>query len=84
VLLEALALGLIASLVGLAAGFGLAAGLNAIFGALDLSLPQAGTVFEARTAIVAVSVGTLVTLVAGMLPARRATKIAPVSCNLPK
>jgi putative ABC transport system permease protein len=28
---------------------------------------------------VAVSVGTLVTLVAGMLPARRATKIAPVS-----
>ena len=79
VMLEALALGLVASIVGLGAGFGLAAGLNAIFGALDLSLPQAGTVFEARTAIVAVSVGTLVTLVAGMLPARRATKIAPVS-----
>ena len=79
VMIEALALGLGASLIGLGAGFGLAAGLNAIFGALDLSLPQAGTVFEARTAIVAVSVGTLVTLVAGVLPARRATKIAPVS-----
>ena len=35
-------------------------------------------VFEARTAIVGLLVGTLVTLVAGFLPARRATKIAPV------
>jgi putative ABC transport system permease protein len=79
VMLEALALGLGASVIGLAAGFGLAAGLNAVFGALDLQLPQAGTVFEARTAIVAMLVGTLVTLAAGFLPARRATKIAPVA-----
>ena len=78
VMIEALALGLGASIIGIGAGFGLPAGLNAIFGALDLSLPQAGMVFEARTAIVAVLVGTLVTLVAGLLPARRATKIAPV------
>ena len=35
--------------------------------------------FEARTAIVALLVGTLVTLAAGFLPARRATKIAPVA-----
>ena len=79
VLLEALALGLGASIVGIAAGFGIAAGLNAVFGALDVSLPESGTVFEARTAIVALLVGTLVTLVAGFRPARRATKIAPVA-----
>ena len=79
VMIEALALGLGASIVGIGAGFGIAAGLNAVFGALDLSLPQAGTVFEARTAIVALLVGTLVTLVAGFRPARRATKIAPVA-----
>ena len=79
VMIEALALGLGASLIGLAAGFGLAAGLNAVFGAMDLQLPAAGTVFEARTAIVSLLVGTLVTLVAGFLPARRATKIAPVA-----
>ncbi len=79
VLLEALALGLGASIVGIAAGFGIAAGLNAVFGAMDLSLPESGTVFEARTAIVALLVGTLVTLVAGFRPARRATKIAPVA-----
>ena len=79
VLIEALALGLGASIIGLAAGFGLAAGLNAIFEAMDLELPASGTVFEARTAIVALLVGTLVTLAAGFLPARRATKIAPVA-----
>ena len=79
VMIEALALGLGASLIGIAAGFGLAAGLNAVFGAMDLELPASGTVFEARTAIVALLVGTLVTLAAGFLPARRATKIAPVA-----
>ena len=79
VMIEALALGLGASIIGIGAGFAIAAGLNAVFGALDLSLPQAGTVFEARTAIVALLVGTLVTLVAGFRPARRATKIAPVA-----
>ena len=79
VMIEALALGIGASLIGLAAGFGVAAGLNAVFSALDLQLPEAGTVFEARTAIVALLVGTLVTLAAGILPARRATKIAPVA-----
>jgi putative ABC transport system permease protein len=79
VLIEALALGLGASIIGIAAGFGIAAGLNAVFASLDLSLPSSGTVFEARTAIVALLVGTLVTLVAGFRPARRATKIAPVS-----
>ena len=79
VLIEALALGLGASIIGIAAGFGLAAGLNAIFVAMDLELPASGTVFEARTAIVALLVGTLVTLAAGFLPARRATKIAPVA-----
>ena len=78
VLLEALALGIGASIVGIGAGFLLAAGINAVFSALDLQLPEAGMVFEARTAIVGLLVGTLVTLVAGFLPARRATKIAPV------
>ena len=42
VLVEALAMGAAASAVGLAAGFGLAKGLNALFKALGLDLPQTG------------------------------------------
>ena len=41
VLLEAAAIGVVASLIGLAVGFGLAKGLTALFGALGLELPQA-------------------------------------------
>ena len=45
---------------------------------MGLALPEAGTVFAARTIVVALLVGTLVTLVAGLLPAWRATRVAPV------
>ena len=79
VMLEALAIGLLASALGLAAGFGIAKGLDAVFRSMDLSLPDAGTVFAARTVIVSMLVGTLVTLVAGLIPAWRATRVPPVA-----
>jgi putative ABC transport system permease protein len=78
VVIEAVVIGLVASLVGLAAGFGLAALLSAIFESVGLDLPSSGTVFKARTAIVALLVGVLVTLLAGLLPAVRATRTPPV------
>ncbi len=79
VMLEALAIGLLASLLGLAAGFGIAKGLDAVFRSMDLSLPDAGTVFAGRTVLVSMLVGTLVTLVAGLIPAWRATRVPPVA-----
>jgi putative ABC transport system permease protein len=79
VLLEALAIGLLASGIGIAAGLGIEAGLNALFRAVGLELPAAGTVISARTLIVSVAVGTLTTVLAAALPARRATRIAPVA-----
>ena len=79
VLLEALAIGLLASATGLAVGFGVAKGLDAIFRSMDLSLPDAGTVFASRTILVSMLVGTLVTLVAGLIPAWRATRVPPVA-----
>jgi putative ABC transport system permease protein len=79
VLLEALALGLLASATGLVAGFGIAKGLDAIFDSMDLSLPDAGMVFGAHTVIVSMLVGTLVTIVAGLIPAWRATRVPPVA-----
>jgi putative ABC transport system permease protein len=79
VLLEALAIGLLASLAGLAVGFGVAKGLDAIFRSMDLALPDAGTVFASRTIVVSMLVGTLVTLIAGLIPAWRATRVPPVA-----
>jgi putative ABC transport system permease protein len=78
VLLEALAIGAVASIVGLAAGIALAKGLSSLLSSLGLALPQAGTVFAAHTPIVAMLVGILVTALAGLGPALKATRISPV------
>ena len=79
VLVEALAIGVLASVAGLAAGLGLAKGLDALFDAMGLALPDAGTVFASRTVVVSLLVGTGVTLAAGLLPAWRATRVPPVA-----
>jgi putative ABC transport system permease protein len=79
VLVEALAVGVLASIVGLVAGVGLAKGLDALFDAMGLGLPEAGMVFATRTIVVSLLVGTGVTLLAGLLPAWRATRVAPVA-----
>jgi putative ABC transport system permease protein len=78
VVAEALAIGAGASVVGLGAGYGLAKGIDALFKSMDIDLPQTGTVFATRTIVVALIVGVLVTLLAGLLPAWRATRVAPV------
>jgi putative ABC transport system permease protein len=79
VVLEAVVIGFVASAIGLIVGLGLAKGLDATFSAIGLDLPTAGTVFATRTIVVAMLVGVLVTTVAGLLPAWRATKVAPVA-----
>jgi putative ABC transport system permease protein len=79
VLLESLVIGILASIAGLFLGLLLAKGLNALFVALGVGLPQAGTVFATRTIVVSLVVGTLVTLLAGVFPAIRATRVAPIA-----
>jgi putative ABC transport system permease protein len=79
VIVEAFLIGLVGSVVGLFCGLGLAVGLNELFKALDLDLPQTQTVFAARTVIVSLLVGTLVTVFAGLFPALRATRVPPIA-----
>lgn len=79
VLLEALLVGLIASVLGLLAGIGIARGLTALFVAFNIDLPNTGLVFEPRTAIVGLLTGTVITLVAGLIPAIRATNVPPIA-----
>ena len=65
--------------MGIAAGLGLAAGLSSLFTALGMQLPTEGVSLAGRTVIVSLLVGTLATVLAAMIPARRATRIAPVA-----
>ena len=79
VVLEALVIGLVASVIGLIAGLGIYKGLNALFVAIGADMPESGTVVAMRTVIVALLVGTIVTLIASILPARRATRVPPIA-----
>ena len=79
VLGEALAVGLIASAIGIAAGVGFAKLLGALFDAVGFGLPLAGVTIHPRTVIVPMAVGTIVTLLASLAPARRATRVPPVA-----
>ena len=79
VLIEAVAIGLIASLIGLAAGVAIAIGLKALLGALGLGLPGGAIVFSARTVVVSLLAGLAVTIVAAVSPARKAAKVPPVA-----
>src|SRR5665809_118059 len=79
VLVESLIVGFLASLVGLAAGFGIADRLQAMLRAFGLVLPSTGLVFEPRTAIIGLTVGVLVTLISAIGPARRAARISPMA-----
>jgi len=78
VLLEAVVVGLLSSLVGLGLGLVVAVGLRALLGALGIDLPSGDTVVAPRTVIVSLVVGVGVTAVAALLPARRASRVAPV------
>jgi putative ABC transport system permease protein len=79
VMLEGLVTGLVASVVGIVLGLFLAKGLAALFTALGLDLPRAGTVLEPRTIVISLLVGTGVTLLATISPARRATRVPAIS-----
>ena len=46
--------------------------------AVGFSLPSTATQLEPRTIVVSLLVGTVVTVVASLVPARRATKVLPV------
>jgi putative ABC transport system permease protein len=79
VLLEALVVGLLASVSGIIVGLGLAKGLFWLFEAVGFTLPNSGLHLETRTVIVAMLVGVLVTVIASLRPARRATRVPPIA-----
>ncbi|GAA4586584.1 putative ABC transport system permease protein [Actinoplanes octamycinicus] len=78
VLVEAVAIGLVAAVLGLAAGVGAGGGLAALFGSFaDVDLAPIGV--PPAAIISAFVVGLVVTVVAAVLPALRASRIAPIA-----
>ena len=79
VMLEALVVGTVASVTGLFLGLAIAKGLDALFSALGVEFPAGGTVFATRTIVVSLVIGIVVTLVASLRPAIRATRVPPIA-----
>ncbi|MBI5104317.1 MAG: ABC transporter permease, partial [Solirubrobacterales bacterium] len=79
VLGEGIVLGVLGSIVGLGLGVLVAAGLKALFKAVGFDVPANGSVIATRTVVVSLLVGTLVTLVATLSPALRATRVPPIA-----
>jgi putative ABC transport system permease protein len=79
VVLEGIVIGVLASVIGLVLGYGLSKGMIELFSALGVDLPDASTVVQSRTVIVSLLLGTGITLLASILPAKRATRVPPIA-----
>jgi putative ABC transport system permease protein len=69
----------VASVVGLAAGIGVAAGLKQLLSGFGLDLPAGGLAVTTSTVATALVVGTGVTLASAYFPARKAGRVPPIA-----
>ena len=79
VLVEALAIGLLASVAGIVAGLGVAAGLKALISMVGIDIPTEGMVVSSSTIVISLFVGVAITALAALSPARKAGKVAPIA-----
>jgi putative ABC transport system permease protein len=78
-LLEAVMIGIVASAAGLGFGVVVAGLLKAMLAAFGVDIPAGGTILLPRTVIASLVVGTVVTVVAAVFPAMRASRIPPIA-----
>lgn len=79
VLVEAVLLGVVGSVAGVAAGIGLAVGLMKLMGQLGMELSTADLTVAWTTPVLGLVLGTVVTVIAAYVPARRAGKVSPMA-----
>lgn len=79
VLVEALLLGVIGSVLGVAAGVGLAVGLMKLMSSMGMDLSTRDLTVKTATPVIGLILGVVVTVLAAYLPARRAGKISPMA-----
>ena len=79
VLAESFVVGLIGSVLGIAMGVAVAFGLQGLFRAIGADIPTDGLVVLPRTVLVGLLIGVLVTVLAALAPAVRASRIPPMA-----
>jgi len=79
VLIEAVAVGLIASFAGLLGGIGVASGLKALLSGMGIDLPGGSVVVASSTVIISLVAGLGVSVASAVFPARRASKVPPIA-----
>ena len=79
VVVEALAIGVVGSVIGVGAGFLIAMLLNGLLEAFEIDLPTTGLVMESRTVVVSLLIGIVVTTLSSLVPALRSTRVPPIA-----
>ncbi|HEY0518083.1 MAG TPA: FtsX-like permease family protein [Ilumatobacteraceae bacterium] len=78
-LLESVVVGIVGSLMGLVAGIGVSSALKGFLGILGVEFPSTGLQLLPRTIVLTVVVGTIVTVLSAVLPARRTGRVSPLA-----
>lgn len=76
---EALAVGVVGSLLGLVGGIGLAIGIRELLEVLGFGIPARGLAVEQSTVVITLTAGLVTTFVAALVPALAAGRISPVA-----
>ena len=84
IVVEALLMSVIATIIGIFAGIGVAKLILAIFNAAGAGFPDFGIVLKPTAVVMAFVVGVGITLLAVLVPALRASRIPPVAAMRPE
>lgn len=79
VLVESLAVGALASALGLAGGLGVSDALYRLFAAVGIDLPSSGLVVDGTSLAVAFGAGLSMTALSALVPAARAMRVRPIA-----
>ncbi|MEY2581203.1 MAG: putative transport system permease protein [Ilumatobacteraceae bacterium] len=78
-LLESVVVGIVGSLLGLVAGFGVSTALKSFLSALGAEFPSTTLQLLPRTVVLVIVLGTLVTVLSAILPALRGGRVSPLA-----
>ncbi|GIH70588.1 ABC transporter permease [Sphaerimonospora thailandensis] len=79
IVLESAVVGLVSAVLGLLVGYGLGAGAVAVLQGVETDLPTGSVSLTAQTIVIGLVTGLVVTMAAALLPARHATRVAPIA-----